>query len=246
MSRPALALAALLATTLGCDEPRARGGAHPDRGTIDGDAGRVDAGPDAASPDAASPDAAVDAGGADAGSSDATPPDSGPPDSGALDAAAPPDSGPRAICGDGRLDPGETCDDGVITSGCDTAHDGGDGTCLPPGQCVAGYVLDGNGDCVPAQADATVIIDVDNFCNMTVTPTDITVPPGQSIMVDWFNRSRDYPVDVWLSYGGGYLDLATGATWDEPIPHCTGPNPHTEYADISTACSSFRLLFHCQ
>jgi hypothetical protein len=49
-----------------------------------------------------------------------------------------------------------------------------------------------------------------------------------------------------MSYGGGFLDLPTGATWDEPIGHCATPLVHDEWADISTACSSFRFLIHCQ
>jgi hypothetical protein len=69
---------------------------------------------------------------------------------------------------------------------------------------------------------------------------------GETLYIDWHNHSRDYPVDVWMSYGGGYTDLAVGATWDEPIGHCRTPFVGDEYADISTACSSFRFLIHCR
>ncbi len=90
-----------------------------------------------------------------------------------------------------------------------------------------------------------VDIFVSNTCGMSVAPTSVSIPHGQQAMFCWRNRSADYPVDVWLSYGGGYTDLATGATWYEPVRHCLGPNAHDEYADISTACSSFRFLIHC-
>ena len=55
----------------------------------------------------------------------------------------------------------------------------------------------------------------------------------------------DYPVDVWMMYGGGYTDLAPGGTWNETYEHCFGPSPSEGYADISTACSNFRLKIHC-
>ena len=89
-------------------------------------------------------------------------------------------------------------------------------------------------------------IDVDNFCRMAVSPMEARIPSGQEAYFDWHNHSRDYPVDVWMSYGGGYTDLPIGATWDEPIRHCGTPFPHTEYADVSTACSDFRFLIHCE
>ena len=101
-------------------------------------------------------------------------------------------------------------------------------------------------DAFAARADLHVHIEVDNTCRMTVTPREVSVPPGQTLYLDWHNHSRDYPVDVWMSYGGGYTDLATGATWDEPIGHCSTPFVGDEYADISTACSDFRFLIHCR
>lgn len=244
---------------VGCEDERPAG-THPSRldAAVQDAAGEDAAVPDAGGPlDAGEvPDAgAVDTGFPhDSGGPDAAPVDAGAPDGAPLDGGAPdtgvgldaaaPDSG--TWCGDGVRGPGETCDDGVITSGCDTYHDGGDGACWPPGQCAQGYLLDTIGTCVPARLDTRVIIDVDNFCNMAVTPVELVVPRGQTVYVDWYNRSRDYPVDVWLSYGGGYLDLLPGTTWDEPIRHCGTPNPHDEYADISTACSMFRFYFRCQ
>ena len=98
----------------------------------------------------------------------------------------------------------------------------------------------------PPRADLHVHIEVSNTCVMTVTPREVSVPPDQTLYLDWHNHSRDYPVDVWMSYGGGYTDLAPGATWDEPIGHCSTPFVGDEYADITTACSSFRFLIHCR
>lgn len=61
------------------------------------------------------------------------------------------------------------------------------------------------------------------------------------------NRSRDYAVDVWLSYGGGFTDLETGAEWDDRFIHCTGPRrPRQESADISTACSRHAFVIFCE
>lgn len=90
-----------------------------------------------------------------------------------------------------------------------------------------------------------VDIYVDNFCKMDVVPKVFNVPRGVTLKVTWHNRSRDYPVTVWLSYGGGYTDLMTGGSWAEPIEHCRLPRPYYEYADISTACSSYRLMMNC-
>jgi hypothetical protein len=98
---------------------------------------------------------------------------------------------------------------------------------------------------VPATMTYCVDIDVSNTCEMSVSPTEITIPADQIAYFCWRNRSADYPVDVWLSYGGGYTDLAPGATWNEPPGHCLGPTAHDEYADVSTACSDFRFLIHC-
>ena len=55
-------------------------------------------------------------------------------------------------------------------------------------------------------------------------------------------------VKIYYLFGMGLsaLDLATGATWEEPIGHCIGPRARTEYADISTACSDHRFLIRCE
>jgi hypothetical protein len=93
-----------------------------------------------------------------------------------------------------------------------------------------------------------VNIYVDNRCNMDVQPRVLDVPPGvPSITVTYYNRSRDYAVDVWLSYGGGFLDLKTGTSWADRFEHCRlGRRPYSAYADITTACSRYRLLINCK
>lgn len=92
----------------------------------DGMVVEVDAGVDSEIPDSGS-DAVVDSGtdsGADAGQDSALPDagiDSGMVDSGTPDAGT--DSGPVAFCGDGNVDSGEDCDNGLSNaamSGCET------------------------------------------------------------------------------------------------------------------------------
>ncbi len=147
-------------------------------------------------------------------------------------------------CGDGTVQSNETCDDGKITMGCDMLTDGGDGTCVTPGTCSTGYVMI-NGKCEPALLAEHVHIDVSNTCVMSVSPMEYTVPKGQKLKLSYHNHSQWYPVDVWKSYGGGFTDLQPGMTWNETYEHCGGPQPSNPYADISTACSSFRLYIHC-
>jgi hypothetical protein len=102
-------------------------------------------------------------------------------------------------------------------------------------------------DTVPPGPTAKFVdIYVDNFCNMQVVPPDITVGPGQTVKITWRNRSHDYAVDVWQSYGGGYLDLRPRTNWPERFEWCTGPRSYTGYADISTACSKHRFLIKCK
>lgn len=92
---------------------------------------------------------------------------------------------------------------------------------------------------------ADVDIFVDNFCKMDVVPKNFTVPAGAILKLTYRNRSKDYPVDVWLSYGGGFLDLKQGMLWADRFEHCAGPMPSTAYADITTACSRYRLIINC-
>jgi hypothetical protein len=153
-------------------------------------------------------------------------------------------TGSPAVCGDGVVDPGETCDDGSGV-GCDTYHDGGDGACVSPGTCSPGYVLTDSNECVPELWADHVHIYVDNTCKMKVEPTSFAVAPGQKLRLDYHNHSADYPVDVWMHYNGGYTDLQPGATWMEQYEHCFGPNPSEGWAEISTACSQVILPIKC-
>ncbi len=110
-------------------------------------------------------------------------------------------------------------------------------------------------DAMPPDANTDLVdhvhIYIDNFCQVTVDPTSYDVPAGSTLQLDYHNHSVDYEADVWLSYGGGYLDLALGDTWNDAFTHCSGPNPSTAYADISIAggpspgCPGFRLLINC-
>ena len=116
---------------------------------------------------------------------------------------------------------------------------------------ASGGVAGGGGAAAGGAPDASTTLDqhvhifVSNTCVMSVDPKEITVPAGSTVRIDWHNHSADYPVTVWMSYGGGYTDLPTGSTWDEPIEHCANINPYTAYADISTACSRFRFFIRC-
>ena len=99
---------------------------------------------------------------------------------------------------------------------------------------------------VPPEATYVVEIFIANDCTMRVSPDRVAIPRGQTGYLTFQNRSVDYEVDVWLSYGGGYVDLATRARWDDPIGHCAGPRrPRSESADISTACSEVVLSIDC-
>lgn len=91
-----------------------------------------------------------------------------------------------------------------------------------------------------------VDIFVDNFCRMDVVPKRFDVPAGTLLKLTYHNRSRDYAVDVWLSYGGGFKDLMPGMTWADRFEFCSSPRrPYMAYADISTACSNYRLMINC-
>lgn len=90
-----------------------------------------------------------------------------------------------------------------------------------------------------------VDIYVDNTCKMDVVPKVFNVPRGVTLKLTYYNRSRYYPVEVWMSYGGGYTDLMPGMNWPERFEHCRFPRPYSAYADISTACSSYRLMINC-
>jgi hypothetical protein len=138
---------------------------------------------------------------------------------------------------------------GGVTGGAGTADAAADSAAGAGGRADASGGLGGaggaDGSSDASSSDQHVHIFVSNTCVMSVSPTEITVPAGKTVYIDWHNHSADYPVTVWLSYGGGYVDLPTGSTWDEPIEHCANINPYTAYADISTACSRFRFFIRC-
>jgi len=158
-----------------------------------------------------------------------------------------------AACGGDDGDGDGAPDDAALTD----ARDGGDrhdaaDLDAPPADAapidarpVDARPIDATPD-APARTDNHIHISVSNTCVMAVSPTSITIPPDQTAYFDWHNHSVDYPVTVWMRYGGGFTDLPTGATWDEPVSHCATPLVHDEYADISTACASVRFVIHCQ
>ncbi|WP_206079635.1 DUF4215 domain-containing protein [Polyangium spumosum] len=148
-------------------------------------------------------------------------------------------------CGDGMLQSNETCDDGAVMEGCDVLVNGGDGACVPAGTCSPGHVNVPGKGCQPELVTAHVHVMVDNTCKMTVDPMEFSVAAGQKLKLSYHNHSQFYPIDVWMMYGGGYTELQPGATWNETYEHCFGPSASEGYADISTACSEFRLEIHC-
>ena len=170
------------------------------------------------------------------------------------DYCAPDCSTVTGSCGDGTLQSNESCDDGNITTGCDTKHDGGDGTCQPPGQCSQGYIFE-NGKCIEKQLDKHVHIYISNTCKLSVTPKSVDVPRGQTVSFVYHNHSSDYAADVWLSYGGGFTDLQKGKSWDDQFIHCSNVNrPYSAYADITIKglslrdrhCPGHRMTINCK
>lgn len=111
-------------------------------------------------------------------------------------------------------------------------------------------------DTAKADADAGwsstahVHIYITNTCAVTTSPTSFDVPAGATVKVSWHNHSVDYRADVWASYGGGYLALEKGATWNETYEHCFIKSTHTEYVDVSpegspSSCGKQRVYFYC-
>lgn len=93
---------------------------------------------------------------------------------------------------------------------------------------------------------------ISNTCVVQVQPPSLTASLNSVLRLDFHNHSVDYQADVWSSRGYGYLQLPTGALWNDPINHCGGPMPYTEYFDISIAgggssgCPSVRFNIRCQ
>ena len=97
-----------------------------------------------------------------------------------------------------------------------------------------------------------VHIYITNTCKVSVSPTSFTVPAGETLKLSYHNHSVDYRADVWMMYGGGYLGLDRGATWNETYAHCFGPSPSVGYADINiegglvSGCPGVRLNITCK
>ena len=92
-----------------------------------------------------------------------------------------------------------------------------------------------------------VNIDVDNACNMSVSPESINSIPGQIFYITWNNNSINFTVDIWASYAGGILDLGLLNSWVDPHGYCLGGStPYQEYIDITNECASHRLYINCQ
>jgi len=97
-----------------------------------------------------------------------------------------------------------------------------------------------------------VHIFISNTCVTMVQPPSVTAALSTGVMLQFHNHSVDYTADVWSSRNYGYLDMARGFLWNDPIMHCRGPMPFTEYFDISiagggsSACPAVRFLMHCQ
>ncbi len=93
---------------------------------------------------------------------------------------------------------------------------------------------------------------ITNTCQTSVSPQSVTASLATGVMLQFHNHSSDYPADVWSSRNYGYTDMPLGFTWNDPIMHCRGPMPFTEYFDISiagggtTACPRVRFTMNCQ
>jgi predicted small secreted protein len=117
-----------------------------------------------------------------------------------------------------------------------------------PDASTAAAGLDAAAPAGPTEVD----IFIDNSCNTSVVPSSIDAPLDSQLMLEFHNRSVDYEADVWSSRNYGYLELAIGGVWGDPVTHCDGPSPYDEYFDISiaggggTACPGVRLEIHCQ
>lgn len=155
----------------------------------------------------------------------------GAPDAGGEDAGSGDDAG-RADGGEGEA----SVDAGAQDAGADAGVDAG--------------AFDAGFDA--GSGPTHVHIYIDNFCNTSVSPTEVYVPLNSGLKLQFHNHSVDYEADVWSSRGYGSLELARGATWNDPITHCGGPNPYSEYFDISiaggpsSACPGVRFRMYCQ
>jgi hypothetical protein len=107
-------------------------------------------------------------------------------------------------------------------------------------------------DLAQSSSNATVHVLIDNFCNSSTNPTVINAPLHVALTLTFVNDSHDYNADVWSSRGYGFLDMPQAYVWHDPIQHCLGPNPYTEYFDVGIqggpvggACPNYRFSIHC-
>lgn len=173
----------------------------------------------------------TDAGELDAGASDAGLFDGGD-DAGSGDAGAP--------------------DGGVADAG-STDDAGFDAGTFDAGSPDAGRPDAGLPDAGAPDAGPThVHILISNTCVVQVQPPMLTAPLNSNLRLQFHNHSADYEADVWSSRGYGYLELARGGLWNDPINHCGGPMPYTEYFDVGiaggggSACPDVRFNIRCQ
>jgi hypothetical protein len=192
--------------------------------------------------------------GADGSSTDAA-------DDGA--AGAPTDGGPDASDG------GSDANDAATEAACTDACSLGENLCVVGGLAPCEQTPSGcNGwgspvacasnetcvtdACVPTgPVEADVQIYIDNFCNVTIVPPSFDVATGETLQLTYHNNSVDYEADIWASYGGGYIALATGGTWAETFEYCSMPGDYTAYVDINInggpfpSCPGQRLYIYC-
>ncbi len=150
--------------------------------------------------------------------------------------------------GDSTTEPAATMTESGATSDSDGTTRGGGSTSSTSGDDSS----TGSTTEAPWEELQHVHIEIDNFCQVSVDPPAIDVPADETVKLSYHNHSVDYEADVWLSYGGGYLELELGNTWDDPFEWCTGPNPSVGYADISIAgggnnsCPKYQLKINCE
>jgi len=107
-------------------------------------------------------------------------------------------------------------------------------------------------DLAQSSSDLVVHVLIDNFCNSSTNPTVINAPLHVPLHLTFENDSHDYESDLWSSSGYGYLELAQGGVWHDPVEHCMNAVAYTEYFDVGIAggpvgdsCPDYRLQIHC-
>ncbi|MGZ3423010.1 MAG: hypothetical protein ACXVEE_34430 [Polyangiales bacterium] len=140
----------------------------------------------------------------------------------------------------------DSATDTLAEAATDAASDSGG----PDGGAADTKPLDTGADTDTWTGTAHVHVYISNTCDVSTSPMSFDVPAGKTLKLSWHNHSVDYRADLWGSYGGGYLMLEKGATWNEPYEHCFIKSTHTEYMDVSpegspSGCGKFRLNITC-